>query len=87
MLVFFILFFNQFIFSFIIGNLFGTFLNFLRNQLIWDGIILVIVLVLFEIVNFIIHNKYINPILAILLKNSQFGLLLGFFIDAYKVGS
>lgn len=78
---------NQFLFSFVIGNLFGTFLNFLRNQLIWDGVILVIVLILFEILNFLIHNKSINPILAILLKNSQFGLLLGFFIDAYKVGS
>nr|BBD21657.1 hypothetical chloroplast RF20 [Poropsis sp. ID1_4] len=78
---------NPFFFSFLIGNLFGTFLNFLRNLFIWDGIIFVIILILFEIINFIIYNKVSNQVLTKDLKNLQFGLLLGFLIDAYKVGS
>nr|YP_009130539.1 hypothetical chloroplast RF20 [Tydemania expeditionis]CEO91069.1 hypothetical chloroplast RF20 [Tydemania expeditionis] len=43
---------------------------------------------IFEILNFMVYNKRLlnNPLL-IILKNIQLGVLLGFFIDAFKVGS
>nr|YP_009472563.1 hypothetical protein [Chlorodesmis fastigiata]ARO74218.1 hypothetical protein [Chlorodesmis fastigiata] len=75
-----------FCFGFLIGNLFGIFLSFLGNQFIWTGTILLVILISFEILNFLIYNtnkKFINKIF----KNLQFGIFLGFFIDAFKVGS
>lgn len=89
----------SFYLGFIIGNLFGTFLNFLRNKIIWDGIILIIIIFFFEFLNFIIYHKkqlapqepsipkFMNKKLFIILKNLQIGILFGFFIDAFKVGS
>lgn len=89
----------SFYLGFIFGNIFGTFLNFLRNKIIWDGIILIIIIFFFEFLNFIIYNKkqlapqassipkFLNKKLLIILKNFQIGILFGFFIDAFKVGS
>lgn len=113
----------SFYFGFIIGNLFGTFLDLLRNQMIWDGLILITIILFFEFINFIIYNKkqvrrsadsappfdeesrqrrdlgrttikaqapsfkFQNKKLLIILKNFQIGILFGFFIDAFKVGS
>lgn len=88
----------SFYLGFIIGNIFGTFLNFLRNKIIWDGIILIIIIFFFEFLNFIIYNqkqlapplsipKFMNKRLLIIFKNLQIGILFGFFIDAFKVGS
>ena len=77
-----------FYFGFVIGNLFGTFLSFLRNKIAWDGTILLFLILFFEVVNFIIYKKKIlNKKLLIFIKNIQIGVLLGFFIDAFKVGS
>lgn len=47
----------SFYLGFIIGNLFGTFLDLLRNKIIWDGIILITIIFFFEFLNFIIYNK------------------------------
>lgn len=89
----------SFYLGFIIGNLFGTFLNFIRNKMIWDGMILMTIIFVFEFLNFIIYNKtqfsdfyklkpkFQNKKLLIILKNLQIGILFGFFIDAFKVGS
>lgn len=116
----------SFYLGFIIGNLFGTFLDLLRNQMIWDGLILITIILFFEFINFIIYNKkqvrrsadivrfadpfdeesrqrrdlgrttikaqapsfkFQNKKLLIILKNFQIGILFGFFIDAFKVGS
>ena len=110
----------SFYLGFILGNLFGTFLKFFRNQIIWDGIILITIIFLFEFLNFIIYikkaplgvflgnfpkrrrpskasskfpNKKLLPLSFrrksnyIILKNFQMGILLGLFIDAFKVGS
>nr|YP_009519078.1 hypothetical protein Ycf20 [Callipsygma wilsonis]AYC65030.1 hypothetical protein Ycf20 [Callipsygma wilsonis] len=70
--------------SFIFGSLFGTFLIFFRKNIIWDGIILFLLILNFEYLNFLIYRKkkYIK-----IFKNIQIGLLIGFFIDAFKVGS
>ena len=90
----------SFYLGFIIGNLFGTFLDLLRNKIIWDGIILITIIFFFEFLNFIIYNKkklvggeavarskFPNKKRQIILKNLQIGILFGFFIDAFKVGS
>ena len=74
--------------GFIFGNLFGTFLNLLRTKITWDFSLLIMILLTFELLNYFIYTKKIfNKILLILLKNLQIGLLFGFFIDAFKVGS
>ena len=74
--------------GFILGNLFGTFLNLLRTQITWDFSLLIIIILTFELLNYFIYTKeFFNKILLIILKNLQIGLLFGFFIDAFKVGS
>lgn len=47
----------SFYLGFILGNLFGTFLTFFRNQIFWDGFLLMTILLLFEFLNFIIYKK------------------------------
>ncbi len=44
-------------FGFLIGNLFGTFLNTLRSFIFWDGFIIFIILFIMEFLNFILYNK------------------------------
>ena len=68
--------------SFLIGNSFGTFLIFLREKVFWDGVVLILFIFFFEFLNFLIYKKK-----ASWLINLQLGILFGFFIDAFKVGS
>lgn len=90
----------SFYFGFVIGNLFGTFLNLLRNKIVWDGIILFMIILLLELMNFLIYNPkrestfklhsgFLNQNRKILIvfKNFQIGTLFGLLIDAFKVGS
>ena len=79
-------------FGFIFGNLFGTLLSYIREFHIWDGFLIIILLLLFEIVNWVVYKKNkIKKKKAIQLHNLlnafKTGLLLGFFVDAFKVGS
>ena len=88
-------------FGFLIGNLFGTFLNTIRSFIFWDGLIIFIILFIMELLNFILYNKYKRffviyqkisyyPNNQILWKNLNYlkiGIMFGFFIDAFKVGS
>lgn len=77
-------------FGFSFGNLFGTFISSIRNFNIWDGLIISLILLFCELVNYLLYqqnlkkkiNKFYN-----LLNSFKIGLLLGFFIDAFKVGS
>lgn len=74
----------------IFGNLSGIFLNFLKNKIVWDGIVLIIIILFFELLNYLIYNKkQIKGSFRffVILKNFQIGALLGLFIDAFKVGS
>lgn len=90
--------FLSFLFSlflgFFIGNLFGTLVDSIRKLNIADSLLILILIFLNEFANFIIYNKGKNK------KNSPFkiklynllnafkiGILLGFFIDSFKVGS
>ena len=86
--------------GFLLGNIFGTFLNLFRNYLIWDGLIVFFLIFFCEIVNYNIYTKkkklsHIFPwslkfpvaILWKFLNYFKIGILFGFFIDAFKVGS
>lgn len=89
----------SFFIGFVIGNLFGTIIIFLRSNFICDSFTLLIFIIFFEIINFIIYSKECNFLLInktklkpfqkllIVFKNIQIGILFGFFIDAFKVGS
>ena len=131
-------------FGFLIGNLFGTFLNTIRSFILWDGLIIFLIILLMEFYNCFLYNRFFKNISAIpstkfeedpccffsnnkaikrvplakkrsflarerfplfvlfsykqnLFPNNQMiwktinllkiGLLFGFFIDAFKVGS
>nr|ACQ90814.1 hypothetical chloroplast RF20 [Neglectella solitaria] len=91
-----------FIFSgFLFGNLFCTFLICVRSIFIWDGFIILNFILFIEIINYIIYHKKGRFFLLfwnfpfsfqkkLFLKNFNYfkiGFLLGFFIDAFKVGS
>ena len=97
-------------FGFLLGNVFGTFLNTLRFFFIWDVFIIFILIVLLEILNYAVyHNKnrpvFFTPFLPSwrvstanrkygsaklvvqFLNFFKIGLMVGFFVDAFKVGS
>ena len=44
-------------FGFLIGNLFGTFLNLIRSFIFWDGLIIFIILSVMEFLNFFLYKK------------------------------
>ena len=87
--------------GFLIGNLFGTFLNTIRYFIFWDGLIVFIILSIMELLNFLLYNKakrffvisqkisYYpnNQIIWKSLNYLKIGIMFGFFIDAFKVGS
>lgn len=88
--------------GFVVGNLFGTFLAGLRHVFQWDGYIIFCLLTFIEITNYGIYHPRLqrpsfpgeaNPLSkrrARVWKMCNFfkmGLMLGFFIDAFKVGS
>ena len=95
-------------FGFLIGNLFGTFLNTIRSFVLWDGLIIFIILFFMEFYNCFLYNRFFKKVRDIplfvlfsykgdLFLNNQMiwktinllkiGVLFGFFIDAFKVGS
>ena len=87
--------------GFIFGSIFGTFLNTLRYFFIWDGFIIFVLLTFFEFLNYIVYHAKKRLFLNIFYFDSfektknfwkfinlcKIGMLLGFFIDAFKVGS
>ena len=101
-------------FGFLIGNLFGTFLNTIRSFIFWDGLIIFIILFIMESLNFFLYKntlkgvRKINQFFTVFQKISysicgfkkkqnqfiwkslnflKIGIMFGFFIDAFKVGS
>jgi hypothetical protein len=88
--------------GFFLGNIFGTFLNVLRGIFHWDGLIILAFIFLCEFISFQTYRPIAEaktratPIRAqesvsILswrpLNLIKLGLLFGFFVDAFKVGS
>ena len=77
----------SFYFGLIFGNLFGTFL---RNEIVWNGAVLITMIFFFEFFNYLIYQRkkiQVSFKLKSIIKNFQIGSLLGLFIDAFKVGS
>jgi hypothetical protein len=96
--------------GFLIGNLFGTLIDFFR-LLLWDGFIILGVIFVFEGISFLNYRFLIrleeskrdttfsskspsaarqSSLFVVFIKSLNFlklGILLGFFIDAFKVGS
>nr|ASN77496.1 Hypothetical protein Ycf20 [Pedinophyceae sp. YPF-701] len=70
-----------------IGGLFGTLLPFFRNFLLWDGWILLVVLLGIEVINIGFYKQENRAGSMRKINIWKMGLLLGFFIDAFKVGS
>ena len=86
--------------GFLIGNLFGTFLNTIRKHITWDGVIVFFLITFIEISNYNVYHNKNRPFFFFVLhpkiiKRSfwkyfnflKIGLLVGFFVDAFKVGS
>nr|YP_010732098.1 hypothetical chloroplast RF20 [Massjukichlorella minus]WDY13012.1 hypothetical chloroplast RF20 [Massjukichlorella minus] len=86
--------------GFLVGNLFGTILNTIRNFLFWDGFIILFLIFFIEILSYATYHPKNRPFFFFLLSpkklNKSFwqffnlfklGLMIGFFIDAFKVGS
>ena len=95
-------------FGFLVGNLFGTFLNTIRSFIFWDGFIIFIIVFIMELLNCVLYNHFFNkkkkqPFVPLFPSKKGFsltlvinwktmnilkiGILFGFFIDAFKVGS
>ena len=79
------------LFGFLVGNVFGTFLNTLRFFFFWDVFIIFILIGLLEILNYTVYhakNRLVFSKLVVQFLNFfKIGLMIGFFVDAFKVGS
>lgn len=85
--------------GFLIGNLFGTFLNTIREHITWDGVIVLVLIVVIEILNYNVYHNTDRAFFFLLypkrMKRSfwryinflKIGCMIGFFVDAFKVGS
>ena len=80
--------------GFFFGNLLGTIVDSIRKLNIADSILIFILILFNEYINFNIYSDYkltINNVIKV--KNLNFlnafkiGFLLGIFIDSFKVGS
>lgn len=80
--------------GFFLGNLFGTLVDSIRQLNVADSILIFIIIFLNELVNFTVYGpgkSKFNSTFMIKLYNLlnifKIGILLGFFIDSFKVGS
>lgn len=74
--------------GFLTGNLFGTLLATIRTFGLWDGMIILSLLGFLEFLGKLIYKTRKNSIKFWKLLNAwKIGILLGFFIEAFKVGS
>lgn len=80
--------------GFFFGNLFGTLVDSIRKLNITDSVLILLILLLNEFINFTIYsnsrsktNLAIKPNQFNLLNAFKIGVLLGIFIDSFKVGS
>ena len=80
--------------GFFFGNLFGTVVDSIRKFNVADSLLIFILILLNEFINFNIYSRYKKKItMEIKSKKLSFlnafkiGFLLGIFIDSFKVGS
>jgi hypothetical protein len=89
------------LFGFLFANIFGTFLNVLRNAIAWDGFVIVGILMFVEVTNYLTYHPFKSSsnqivydatktnkeVICRIVNSFKMGLLLGFFVEAFKVGS
>ena len=78
--------------GFLLGNTFGMFLTPIREVIPWDGATILIVLIICEVIGKFVYQRSTNTqklgIQVLKFLNScKIGVLFGFFVDAFKVGS
>ena len=78
--------------GFLLGNTFGMFLTAIREVIPWDGATILIVLIICEVLGKFVYQRTSGKpkFLLKLLKffnSCKIGILFGFFVDAFKVGS
>lgn len=80
--------------GFFLGNLFGTLVDSIRKLNIADSFLILLLILFNEFINFIIYSnnkkKEVNltkPKKLNFLNAFKIGVLLGIFIDSFKVGS
>lgn len=77
-------------FGFLIGNLFGTLVENIKFIYLGNTLLIIIIILITEFINFFSYNNK-NSLhifkLYTFLNTFKIGILLGFFIDSYKVGS
>ena len=80
--------YTYFCLGFIFGNLFGNFINFLKLSENNIGNIFAIILAIsiFELFTFIVQAKFSSDQFK-KLNAIRIGLLVGIYLDAFKVGS
>ena len=81
-------------FGFFLGNLFGTLVDSIRKLNVADSFLILVLIFIIEYINFIVYNKnnkksnfQFKITLYNFLNVFKIGILLGFFIDSFKVGS
>lgn len=77
-------------FGFLTGNLFGTLIENIKFIYLGNTLLIIIIILLTEFINFFSYNNKNSLFLFKLymfLNAFKIGILLGFFIDSYKVGS
>lgn len=88
-------------FGFLLANIFGTFLGILRCAAIWDGFVIFGLVVFVELISCARYQTLQPPPIDVVsfastrnrdlfwrfTNNFKIGLLLGFFVEAFKVGS
>ena len=89
------------LFGFLLANIFGTFLGVLRNAIAWDGFVILGIVLFVEATNYLTYYPFKSrsqPIvfsgntmsrawMCRIVNSFKMGLLLGFFVEAFKVGS
>jgi hypothetical protein len=84
--------------GFLTGSIFATFLPFFRHFLLWDGFIILFILLWSEFISYVIYHKDDRKFFFFLfapndrtfwelLNIYKTGVFFGFFVDAFKVGS
>lgn len=87
--------------GFLVANIFGTFLGVLRNAIAWDGFVILGIVFFVEVTNYVIYHPLKNrsqqiasdaiktnkEVTCRIVNSFKIGLLLGFFVEAFKVGS
>ena len=87
--------------GFLLANIFGTFLGALRSFAIWDGFVIFGLVLFVELISYATYQigkrQFMRtlslqftegkPLFWRITNNFKIGLLLGFFVEAFKVGS